>query len=166
MMDQTSLVNQRAIRIARVNFHEKWGILLQTLWFNRTNLYASIAPNGGVCFFFPATMGVAAVILLADGLIRSSLWSTPQLFQAIAVMPFTAVGTIGILAWFLNRLSLRHYVQYLAWGLLLAVAVNSLAWALVWLHVTHPVGADLGVSSICVAHDPTNNSGPCRSGGR
>ncbi len=27
MMDQTSLVNPRAIRIARFNFHEKWGIL-------------------------------------------------------------------------------------------------------------------------------------------
>lgn len=107
-----------------------WGAIR----YNGTNLLASIAPSGFVGVLMPAAIGVNLVVLATIGLIPSHVWSTPQLFQQIVMMPLLAVG----LVWMLN-VAMLYMVRYkwarrrsssiLITGILV---INLLLWTGIW----------------------------------
>jgi hypothetical protein len=100
----------------------------RNLWPNRLNIYANLAPAGGIGIFCAWGFGVPVVVLLETNL-PSQKFSLVA-FQNLPVYTFVAVGSVMVLA----RLARwRPGLSAAAVGL---VAVSSLGWFSVWFPKT------------------------------
>lgn len=104
------------------------GIALRMLWHHRLNLYANVAPGGLVGVFslwaFPLFLATVVIANLSSGY----LFGVPG-FQNVLYYGFGVVGTVEVLLWLWPKLRREHWRM----GLLSLIAVNSVAWALVWI---------------------------------
>jgi Predicted membrane protein (DUF2079) len=100
--------------------------VLRTLWDKRANIWANTAPAGlpglGFVWLFP----VALIVLAANNLYPSLLFSAPG-FQNLALYITMPVGTVAVIA----ALTRRH--RQLAIALTVVVLCQSLGYAAVWL---------------------------------
>lgn len=104
-------------------------LALQTLVSSRRNLFASLSAEGVIGVLNPTTSIVGLMVLIENGLIPGGFWSSPQAFQSVPVILFTAVGTVAIMLQWVSRLKSR-----VLWNIVIGLlCVNMLGWAATWI---------------------------------
>lgn len=106
---------------------------VKAVWLNRMNLYGGIAPEGILGLVALPVVGLAWVVLLENNLISGHLFSTPQSYQGLAIMPLMVVGTITVLSWISSRWDHYPFRKWLASGLIGLVGINAIFWAATWI---------------------------------
>jgi hypothetical protein len=103
---------------------------LNVLWSNHVDIWANLSPSGVIGLLWVPVLVPIALVLGEGGLTQSTNFSAPG-FQSIAIVPFAAVGTVAVCAWFASGTRRRR-----RWLFSLATAVvvaNAIAWAIVWI---------------------------------
>jgi Predicted membrane protein (DUF2079) len=103
---------------------------LNVLWSNHVDIWANLAPSGVIGLFWLPVLVPVALVLGEGGLTQSTNFSAPG-FQSIAIVPFAAVGTVAVCAWFAaGGRRRRRWLFPLAGAV---VAANAIAWAIIWI---------------------------------
>ena len=131
------------------------GNVVTTLWGKRLDIMADLAPGGLVGIGSPAVLPILLVVLLANALFPSLLFTEPT-YQSLPIYVILPIGTIGLLAWLMRRH--RRTALVLA-GVL---AAQALGWSAVWsprtpsqwLRVPNPTAATLAELA---AHIPASD---------
>lgn len=101
-------------------------VVASALWAHREDIWANISAPGLLGALDPLVLGVCLPALLANELIRGYIFGEP-LFQSVVIYVAVPVGTVLVLSWLYRR------VPRLALVLAVAVALNTIGWAFVWL---------------------------------
>jgi hypothetical protein len=118
-----------ALVVALITRPQNW---IGNLWGNRVDILATIGPGGVIGALEPAVVGIVGVILLQANL-AGRLFSTPG-FQQFPVAPLTAVGTILIVSWAVQKWVNADLLRLrLAWVGIAFICVNSALWAAIWI---------------------------------
>jgi hypothetical protein len=122
---------------------------------NLVNLYANVAPAGGIGLFCAWGFGVPAIVLLQNNLTASTQFSLTS-FQNFPVYLFVSFGTIVVL----SRIALwRAGVALVVGAVILVSAIGwSVTWfpktSTTWLRVSQPAAALLATT---LAHLPPDD---------
>jgi uncharacterized membrane protein len=106
---------------------------LSTVWSNKTDLWATVAPVGLIGIFWPPALIVVVLILTEGALTQGFVFSFPG-FQNAALVPLVAVGTIALLAAMAPRM--RRWSRWLFPAVVALIAANSIVWGAIWLPQT------------------------------
>jgi Predicted membrane protein (DUF2079) len=103
---------------------------LSVLWSNHVDIWANLSPSGVIGLFWLPVLAPVALVLGEGGLTQSTNFSAPG-FQSIAIVPFAAVGTVAVCAWFAAGTRRRRRWLFPLAGAF--VVANTIAWAIVWI---------------------------------
>ncbi|MGA7418784.1 MAG: DUF2079 domain-containing protein [Acidimicrobiales bacterium] len=102
---------------------------LDTLRSHFLNIYANLAPAGGIGLLCAWGVGVPLVVLLENNLRAGVLFSATP-FQNFPIYLFVALGTIMVLAW------IASHWRTLTWVIGSIVVVSSIGWMAAWFPKT------------------------------
>jgi hypothetical protein len=105
---------------------------LHSLWDNRVDLWANLSPGGVIGLVWLPVL-LPLWLMLAESQLTSVVDFSYPGFQSIAVVPLVSVGTVALLGVLYRKASARGLTSASIWVLLIMMAANSVAWAVVWI---------------------------------
>lgn len=120
------------------------GRIISTLWSQRLNAWANLAPAGLFGIASPLLLPLVAIVMVANLLFPHGVFAAPS-FQWLPVYLAIAIGTVSVLA------RVARWRRFLAAVLAIAAAASVLGWASVfgprvvphWLRVSTPASRTL-----------------------
>jgi hypothetical protein len=106
------------------------GRAISAFWANHLNVWATLSAAGLLCIAWPPLF-VPVVVVLVEGALTHGPQSSLPGFQNFPVFLLGAVGTVAICLKLAERRGTRRRLLFPA--LLLALALNGIGWAAVWL---------------------------------
>jgi hypothetical protein len=109
------------------------GRFVDTMWRSRVDLWATVSPIGALGLVWIPALVPGILILAEGGLNLGFNFSFPS-FQNCSLVAFVAVGTIELCSLWARRGG--HVARWAMPLLIVLLAVNAVAWSVVWLPQT------------------------------